>query len=560
MAGGAVPNLPGPDGTGLNATDLTITHNAYYKDPALYKYEAWSANAWVRKGKVINGGNGYQYIATTSGTTGASAPAFPTAACAAPPVCSGACCVADGTVTWEKNFFFSSWWTFKNLLEFKTAKNVSVKWNTFDGSWSHGQSGTPLLINCGAQDYIGEARCENLEYAYNVVRHAPQWITISSGAAFGDAVVGSVKLHDNLVIDPWDNSATGIATVLMIARANAPPYLTGLSFVHNTVKHSNVLQFLNFSNGYAAGEGKYEKPVFTDNLFGVNGAPYPVLCTACPSATTPKLAMDQATSGRGGYTFLNNVVAGENLSRWPNGNFNTDWLSIGFNSPDNGDYRLQGQSAYKGVATDGTDLGADLTQLPLIQDLLVSTNDRAALFTWAVTDPIAQIPCVIEISSDRDLSTVIEDLNPSAFTRPDTSEQDRLPRQGKFRAFVAGLNTPLATAATYWYRLHCGGALAQGSFTTRNAISGTSQINVSKSCGLNSTGFEVEWGSSYSRLTDVISGGGSSQAVCDADGMCSAAFEVPAGSVAYYRIHEMDSSGQMVSGPVKIQLVNGDGQ
>jgi len=84
VTGGVIPNLAGPSGTGQDATNITLTHNAIYKDPALYKYDTWTASTWVRQGKIINGGNGYNYIAITSGMTGLAAPTFPTSLCREP--------------------------------------------------------------------------------------------------------------------------------------------------------------------------------------------------------------------------------------------------------------------------------------------------------------------------------------------------------------------------------------------------------------------------------------------------------------------------------------------
>ena len=181
-------------------------------------------------------------------------------------------------------------------------------------------------------------------------------------------------------------------------------------------------------------------------------------------------------------------------------------------------------------------------------------TDRLAFFMWNVTEPIRDIACVIEVSANRDLSTTVSDLDPTLYLRPETTDNDRLPENGLSRMLIIGANAALSSWSTYWYRLHCGGAFEQGSFTTLGPLSGYSAFSVSKQARPGSgNSVAVEWGTSYSRAADSISGGGVVTATCHEGGACAATFEIPSGTVAYYRLQEHDANGQTISGPVVVR-------
>jgi len=190
------------------------------------------------------------------------------------------------------------------------------------------------------------------------------------------------------------------------------------------------------------------------------------------------------------------VEAGDSSpADWPGGNFFTSWGAVGFTDTGKGDYRLLNGSPFVGRGTDGKDLGADTTQLPLIRDLTVIPTDRLAFFMWNVTEPIRDIACVIEVSANRDLSTTVSDLDPTLYLRPETTDNDRLPENGLSRMLIIGANAALSSWSTYWYRLHCGGAFEQGSFTTLGPLSGYSAFSVSKQARPGSgNSVAVEWG------------------------------------------------------------------
>jgi hypothetical protein len=510
----------------------------------------------VRQGKIINGGNGNNYIAVTSGTTGSVAPTLPTALCAAPLSPDAGCSVSDGGVTWQRNWMTgSAKWTMKNLIEFKTANRATIKWNTLDGAWPDGQVGLALSIKAENQASAGDwtARTEHIEFAHNLVRNTAVFALVNSGGDAKDGVTSDINIHNNLV--RGFKGATG-NPALRTGGRTVPPHLSGLRIVHNTIERSaDAVHF------WVAGSGapQYDFPVVTDNLFDMGGTQYPLICFACPSTSMRKAALDNVSVGAS-YAFARNVVAGENLFSWPTGNFATSWSSIGFTNPAAGNYRLRNGSPHRGAGTDGKDLGADISQLPLIEELTVRPTDRLALFTWRVTEPIQNIPCVMEISAERDLWNTIADFDPARFPRPDTSDHDRLPKDRLSRTMIAGANAALASGTTYWYRLHCGGAFEQGNFTTLPPLSGNSVMSVSKGRRPGLDSFDVQWGAFYSRETDAIGDGGTVEATCTPRDVCSANFQIPSGSIAYYRIRDKGPDGQILNnGAVMVRAATGTG-
>jgi hypothetical protein len=123
------------------------------------------------------------------------------------------------------------------------------------------------------------------------------------------------------------------------------------------------------------------------------------------------------------------------------------------------------------------------------------------------------------------------------------------------RAILIGANSRLASDTTYWYRLHCGGAFEQGNFTTTAPLSGGITINIAEHGRTRGAAYlDVEWGTSYSRSADVLSGGGTIQVPCVFGRICHASFTVPAGLIVYYRLEDKDSGGHVLStSPVSLR-------
>lgn len=69
----------------------------------------------------------------------------------------------------------------KNLIEFKNARNVLVEGNTFENSWTDGQTGTAILVK--SADSNGACTwciSENITFRNNVIRNAEEGVRINA--------------------------------------------------------------------------------------------------------------------------------------------------------------------------------------------------------------------------------------------------------------------------------------------------------------------------------------------------------------------------------------------
>ena len=89
--------------------------------------------------------------------------------------------------------------------------------------------------------------------------------------------------------------------------------------------------------------------------------------------------------------FSNNVILGIDRRSYPGPTYNLcvndvaclpDFGLVGFNDPAQGDFGLKDDSPFKRMGSDGTDIGADVWQLPLIHNLCVETSSRQVMFRY----------------------------------------------------------------------------------------------------------------------------------------------------------------------------------
>ena len=102
-----------------------------------------------------------------------------------------------------------------------------------------------------------------------------------------------------------------------------------------------------------------------------------------------------------------------------------------------------------------------------------------------------------------------------------------------------------------------------GSFTTGTALSGTRTVQVQTSLtnltqgATGANNMIVEYGTSYSRATNALSGGGTTTAVpcVVGGGACVASFSAPAGAPSFYRYKIRRADGTvLITQPTTAQL------
>lgn len=163
----------------------------------------------------------------------------------------------------------------------------------------------------------------------------------------------------------------------------------------------------------------------------------------------------------------------------------------------------------------------------------IRVSTTKAVFEFIPHAPSASIPCSLEVSSTIDMDSPIADLN-GAYSLKASDDHDSYPRDAGIRRIIVGRNVGLSANTTYYYRLHCGGALREGAFHTAANVTGTT-LTASRYV-LTAGTYTISYGSVYSRATNTLSGGGSSTVSCSANASCTfPTVSIPA-DVTWWRV------------------------
>jgi hypothetical protein len=206
----------------------------------------------------------------------------------------------------------------------------------------------------------------------------------------------------------------------------------------------------------------------------------------------------------------------------------------------------------KRVLDDGSDVGADPDELPEIRNLTVTPTNRSALFSWSVTNPIAHIPCVVEVNETPDFQAgryagELSDI--ATYHRQDADDAERYMRSesGIDRMITVGHTVPLNNLTTYYYRLQCGGDTRRGSFVTAATVEQPLTRTITRHIEDPSVrSMEVEYGVSFNRGDKAIIGSRFANAMCEPGNHCSVPIQLEQGTIVYYRWKELSESGAVV--------------
>lgn len=245
----------------------------------------------------------------------------------------------------------------------------------------------------------------------------------------------------------------------------------------------------------------------------------------------------------------------------PNDNFNDAFSGLTFQNSAAGDYTLvynpaspqtyvnsancpSATTACK-LGNDNRPVGVDMNQMNYVRLAAGSPqiSDRAAVFTFNVTPPIQNLAGMFTVATDPFCYSPVADMDPTAYTNPGWTGNDHFPQFGASKTVVVGLNSALAASTQYYYCLEYQGYAMAGTFTTLGALVGTRTIKVQTKLTTNAQGATgaadmiVEYGTTYSRATDTISGGSTTSPVaCTVGGAtCTATFSATAGAPLFYR-------------------------
>jgi uncharacterized protein YjdB len=263
-------------------------------------------------------------------------------------------------IEFRQNYVYKplSWkgvWTIKNSFELKMGIRVLIEGNVFENNWIDAQTGDMIAFKSANTSNAPWTETRDVTFQYNVVKNTPNGITSSANPAPLPVVpMSRLRITNNLLQQIGTANGTSMGRGMFFSR------VAYVQVEHNTVVHNITLgtgAFLNFDvplpkmldfvvrNNVADAGSSYGMAVFGSGLS--QGIP----------------TLDGYSSP---WQFDRNVIAGMTgpVSAYPAGNyFPTSTNNIGYTNMAAGDYSLSATSSYRGMATDGTNPGADMTTL-----------------------------------------------------------------------------------------------------------------------------------------------------------------------------------------------------
>src|SRR5262245_29406607 len=251
-------------------------------------------------------------------------------------------------------------WSVKNIFELKSAQDVLVEGNVFDGMWMADQPGYPIVFTPRNQG--GGAPwtvVQRITFQNNLVRHTAGGVNILGT----DNVQPSQRTNhitvSNNIFDDLSASSWG---------SGSRPFQLGdgadsITIDHNTVMTTQPTVFWLY--GTPSTDVSYTNNMSAHSTYGIFGS----------GQSSGNLTI--STYLPGGVVRAN-VLAGGTASRYPAGNFFpavAAWQG-NFVNYAAGDYHLNASSPYKHAGTDGEDLGANV-DVVLAQTANALTGDNS---------------------------------------------------------------------------------------------------------------------------------------------------------------------------------------
>jgi hypothetical protein len=262
----------------------------------------------------------------------------------------------------------------KNLFELKNAQRVLLEGNIMEGSWGgFSQVGFGIVITPKNQaGRNGSNLCPicqvtDVTIRYNAISHVGGGLAIANALSdnHGAALDGQrYSIHDIIVDDIDGAKYRGPSEFAEILVGPGAPLLQNVMINHVTAFPSSHLFII---GDMVATSTPMKNFIFTNSI--VNAGKYPVWSSGGGPANCAFLG-NPLTTFNACFTsssFVSNAiiaVPSGSLASWPSGNFlpaSTETVQfVNYNGGNGGDYHLQPSSPYKGKATDGKDLGADV--------------------------------------------------------------------------------------------------------------------------------------------------------------------------------------------------------
>jgi hypothetical protein len=240
----------------------------------------------------------------------------------------------------------------KNLFELKNARRVLVEFNVFENNWVAAQSGYAIVLTPrGDGGRAPWSTVEDVTFRYNVVRHSSGAFNVlgrDDGAPSGQ--LRRLRISHNVLYDIDGREWGGSGAFLQMGDEPADVVVE-----HNTIMHTGtvVSAYGGSKNAPAPIRGfTFRNNLARHNRYGVLGA-------------GRAIGNDTLNAFFPDADFSNNVLAGGKASQYPPDNLfpSVEEFTRQFVNPEEGDFRLVENSSFRGRASDGTDLGADVARI-----------------------------------------------------------------------------------------------------------------------------------------------------------------------------------------------------
>jgi hypothetical protein len=238
--------------------------------------------------------------------------------------------------------------TVKNLIELKNAKLVLIEGNVIENCWKADQKGYAVLftpVNLGLAAWTA---VQDVVFRYNTVRHVGAGIQVNGrDTVKGSEYTSDVRIAHNVFTD-MSTKWGGPGGWLVVSNGTRD-----VTVDHNTVDHDG---FIAAASGEANVGFVYTNNLSRHNQWGIYGSSHGA-------------GFDSINIYFPGIVMRRNVLAGGTASKYPTDNLfpaASTFLS-NFVNPAAGDYSLLPSSAYLGMATDATNIGADIVRLKAAQ-------------------------------------------------------------------------------------------------------------------------------------------------------------------------------------------------
>lgn len=239
-------------------------------------------------------------------------------------------------------------WTVKNLVELKNAKLVLIQGNVIENCWLADQKGYAVLFTPWNNGLAAWTAVQDVTFQYNTVRHVGAGMQINGrDTAHGSEYTSNIDVRHNLF---WDVSTRwgGPGGLMVVSNGTRD-----VTVDHNTVDHNG---FVAAASGEANVGFVYTNNLSRHNQWGIYGSYHGA-------------GFDSINIYFPGIVMRRNVLAGGDAAKYPTDNFfpaASTFLSNFVNAA-GADYRLASTSPYLGMATDTTNIGADVAALTAAQ-------------------------------------------------------------------------------------------------------------------------------------------------------------------------------------------------